>query len=304
MDEWKEARGILARFDNNLHDLRKYSFTFITALLAANGLLSQSNQDAYVPPIKATVLFATLGLIVGVKLLDQHYRLYEQAASLRARMLEARLDLDITTDIAIYYDVGSWWKYIQGLYYALVLLAGMVGVAILWHTGWVVWILIAVLVSVSSVWVIDRSHLNAMADWSVDRFVLKSGEPVRITFTNLDPANKENFKDSAKSVASSFRLHWRITEYAKPSGAIIKEDGQAASMPVEQFVVKDRLDIDDLYYLGAREWLWKAEVPEGLYLLEMEAQKVGTKTGTNPVKFEKDPTPHPPHNVDIVVQVN
>ena len=30
IDEWKETRAVMARFDENLHDLRKYGFSFVT----------------------------------------------------------------------------------------------------------------------------------------------------------------------------------------------------------------------------------------------------------------------------------
>lgn len=64
LDEWKEARSVIARFDNNLHDLRNYRFTFVTGLLAANGLLSQGGTSVVPAGVKAGVLVATMGLIV------------------------------------------------------------------------------------------------------------------------------------------------------------------------------------------------------------------------------------------------
>jgi hypothetical protein len=39
LEEWKQARDVLKSFDDRIHDLRKYGFTFITGLMAVEGIL-------------------------------------------------------------------------------------------------------------------------------------------------------------------------------------------------------------------------------------------------------------------------
>src|SRR5271169_6784431 len=108
LDEWKEARSVIARFDNNLHDLRKYGFSFVTALLAANGLISQGGSSVVSFGVKAGILVATMGLIVTLKLLDTHYRRFQEAVSIRGRILEDRLNIDLTKDLSFFYALENW----------------------------------------------------------------------------------------------------------------------------------------------------------------------------------------------------
>ena len=307
VQEWKEARKVLGRYDDNLHDLRKYSFSFIVALLAADGLLSQGSD--FPLPVKATIIIATYGLIVAVRLLDKHYRQFQAAASLRAKMLENRLNLDLTTDISIYYNLGSWWNYVQVLYYALVFLAGLVGVAVLWPSPTlVIAVFEAGLLSGILIWAIDLEQINPLADWSVDRFVLKEGDPLRITFTDLDPSDKEDLRNSAKSVWGTFDLEWSILEYGGLNPAVL--DSSALQMGVQNTQTPDRtvLGDDDLHYLGPRDWLSTMDFPPGLYKLKMEATKSGTKkkheSGT--IEFNENKAKNPllrSHVVEIVIQV-
>jgi len=306
LDEWKEARGILSRFDSSLADLRKYSFSFITALLTANGLLSQGSSS-YSPPIRATVLFATFGLIVAVKLLDKEYRLFQQAASVRARILENRMNVDITTDIATYYDAQSWGRYVAALYFALIFLAGLVGVSILWQSWtWLFLVVIAGLLSAVSMEVIEDTPLTAMADWSVDKFILKEGEPIRITFTNLDPSDKEDIRRPENSVYGTFALRWKLSKYGEPTkiAGHAGEQSDASDWYNLITVNTKTLDENDLCYLEPRDWLWTDKASAGLYLLEMDAQELGTKQGRKgSVSYTPGNPLRAPHNVKITVQI-
>jgi len=61
--EWEVARNVLKEFDDRIHDLRKYGFSFLTALLAAEALLipgpiAEAAGKAGIPDlIKLAVLF-------------------------------------------------------------------------------------------------------------------------------------------------------------------------------------------------------------------------------------------------------
>jgi hypothetical protein len=259
LDEWKEARSVIARFDNNIHDLRKYGFSFVTALLAANGLLSQGGTSVVPVEVKAAILVATMGLIVTLKLLDTHYRLFQKAASMRCRILENRLNLDITNDISFFYDLGylHHWMYVQFLYYGFVTLTVMLGLAILWsNTNLIILMLLSALVSYVLIYLTYRQKPTALEDWSVDNKIVGQGTSVRITYTNL------NSQDSYR--AGVFRLSWNIKKESATTAAASEPDAPPVDVP--------------LLYFQSKDWLWKTEkVEPGLYELEMLSARVQSK---------------------------
>jgi hypothetical protein len=251
LDEWKEARSVLARFDNNLHDLRKYGFSFVTALLAANGLISVGGTSVVTAEVKASILVVTMGLIVTLKLLDSHYLGFENAASLRCRMLEDRLNLELTGDVAYFYNLEHWWAYILALYLGFVGLTASLGIAIFWNqTVLLVLIGIAAVISAVLIIVIDRIRLanKDLQDWTVDLKIVCQGTPLRITYTNL------NFNE--RKQPGTFTLWWTVKPLQVNNLKELTKEPPAK-------VVK-------LRYFENHVWLWEtAQVEPGLYEFEM-----------------------------------
>ena len=138
MEEWKSARKLLGQFDDRLHDLRKYGFSFITALLAAESILipgpeAKAAGQAVIPDrIKLAVMLATLLLIMGMRLMDKHYRLFQEAAMVRAKIIERSLNLELSDAIAFRYNGEHFWRYINWLYYLFAWTTGLLGVFILY----------------------------------------------------------------------------------------------------------------------------------------------------------------------------
>ncbi len=59
LDEWKESRAILAIFDENLHDIRKYGFTFLAGLLTIDilqKLVTNPNSNVGIGLISITIV--------------------------------------------------------------------------------------------------------------------------------------------------------------------------------------------------------------------------------------------------------
>lgn len=262
LDEWKEARSILARFDNNLHDLRKYGFSFVTALLAANGLISiGGTSSAQVPDqVKASILVATMGLIVTLKLLDRHYLSFERAASLRCRLLEDRLNLELTGDIAFFYDLDYWWVPIMLLYLGFVVLTTILGYAILTYAVassqmfLFNYILAAAIISAAFIIGVDliSGVKKNLQDWTVDLKIVSKGSPLRITFTNLHKGESKK--------PGTFILWWKV----KPLQ--VKNPKE----PLEETLPK----VAKLRYFENYIWLWEtAQVEPGLYEFEMFATR-------------------------------
>ena len=269
LDEWKEARAIIGRFDGNLHDLRKYGFSFVTALLAANGLLSVGGSSNIPVGVKASILVVTMGLIVTLKLLDTHYRRFQSAAATRGRILEDRLNLDLTNDISLLYKLQRWWRYVQYLYYGFVVLTALLGLALLWSD----WALFSMVVFAAGLSILIMFFINRekpeteLEDWSVDRKIVSQGTPVRITFTNL---NAENYEKPDK-----FTLSWKVQNESEITG------NEPTNM--ETFVASLLKKAISLKYFENYDMLWETEkVKPGLYELLMSAERsFGEKTGQN-----------------------
>jgi hypothetical protein len=164
LEKWKSARKVLSQFDDRLHDLRKYGFSFITALLTAESILipgpeAQAAGEAVIPPrIKLGVMLATLLLVVGIRLMDKHYRLFQEAAAVRAKIIERSLNLELSDAIAFRYRAEQFWRYINWLYYLFAGTTGLLGVFILYPDApTVIGVLIGTLVAVVAIWIIERT---------------------------------------------------------------------------------------------------------------------------------------------------
>jgi len=185
---------VLSEFDERLHDLRKYGFTFITALLTAESILIPSSveasfQQAGIPDtIKLAVMLATLLLLGGIRLMDKQYRLFQEAAAVRAKIIERSLNIELTDAISFRYKAEKFWKYINWLYYLFGLTTGLLGAVILYPNMLaVLGMVIGTEVYVAVITQIDRDQIHLeMKDWTIDRLEVKQGEDVHVTLTNLE----------------------------------------------------------------------------------------------------------------------
>lgn len=105
MKEWEIARGVLEFFDDKLHDLRKYGFSFVTALLTAEGVLETSEGASASAGIKFAVFFVTLILILALHLIDRNYVVFQRAATTRALVLERKLNIELSDIITDRYRI-------------------------------------------------------------------------------------------------------------------------------------------------------------------------------------------------------
>ncbi len=277
LDEWKEARSVVARFDNNLDDLRKYGFTFVTAILAANGLISFGGSSVMPNIVKTGILIVTVGLIVTLRILDIHYRCFQEIAVTRARLLEYHLNLDLTNDISHAYDVDTWWKKIEYLYDGFLGLTIILGVAILWDS----WLLltIAIIAAVSAFFLMrkidcgeTKSRKFGSWDWSIDRKIIPKGTPLRIMYTNLKVEDKKNPRD--------ILLVWAVKEAS--NGIILTKTNSEYIISLED----NSLNVNPtkLGYFETKDWLWETtDKKPGLYDLIMCEGEKDQKTIRAPI---------------------
>lgn len=193
MDEWKEARATLSAFDDRVHDLRKYGFTFITALLTADSILipAAAAGSATVPTvIKLAVFVVTLILILAVRLIHRNYQLFLEAAALRAKILERVLNLELTETISMRHRAEHAHAYESSLYLCFALSAGVLGGTILHPELWAVLLLGVVtagtMFAIYRIEQIELSFEHRKVDWIVDPIECSPGGGVSITLTNLD----------------------------------------------------------------------------------------------------------------------
>src|SRR5687768_5221134 len=94
LKEWEVARDAIAKFDERLHDLRKYGFGFLIAFVTGQSVLFGRNQDGS-PVIaewsRVALVFFTLLIVLAIRLMEKHYDHIQKAAVWRARVLERHL---------------------------------------------------------------------------------------------------------------------------------------------------------------------------------------------------------------------
>lgn len=118
--EWNAARAVLERLDNDLHDLRKQGFAFITGLFAVGAFFTSSKDVSSAG--RLAVLLATLSLIVAVAVIDRNYRIMLQGAANRAKALERRSNFELTLEISRVYR-GGWVGYFYSSVFVILIFA-------------------------------------------------------------------------------------------------------------------------------------------------------------------------------------
>lgn len=195
IDEWKSAREIFVEVDDHQHDLRKYGFTFLSALIAADSLtiLFSGSDDRVV----FAVVGVTLLLTVALSLFDRRYELFKHAVAIRAKILETRLNLELTETISYRSRMDNFEGYVFWIYVTFAAVAGIVGIIILYPRLYLLGIVVLITgIAVIALYAISRimPNLTGLVDWSMDRVVCIQGEKVRITATNLCPNISVSFE--------------------------------------------------------------------------------------------------------------
>jgi hypothetical protein len=124
--EWQAAQDDLLKFDDYLHDIRKYGFSFVTGLLTVDVLFGQED-----PEFKLAALIGTMALIVVLFVIDRNYRVFNAAANIRATLLERRSPAELSQTITRLYEsqrVGGAFTFV---YLGLVSVTFVIGYFVL-----------------------------------------------------------------------------------------------------------------------------------------------------------------------------
>jgi hypothetical protein len=200
LEEWKACRAVFKDFDERLHDIRKYGFTFITGLLTVEALLipAGSKPESIPDLIKFAVLCASLILITVLHCIDKGYRLFGKLTMNRARVLERRLNLELSEIISSRSIRSFSEKVIPGIYCCYAVVVVLFGWAILASSD-AFWIYIIILgigpfAATYLPHKIVPFYEHGKEDWSIFPLEIRKGDWLRVTLTNLDEDTPIIFK--------------------------------------------------------------------------------------------------------------
>lgn len=189
MKEWEKARDTLQFFDDKLHDLRKYGFSFVTVLLTADGILFSTT---FAVDVSATLKFAVFGvtliLILALHLIDKNYLVFQRAAATRAVVLEKELNLELSEVITDRYRIEHVEQDVLGVYLFFTLSVLFLGCISL--GGYYGYSLILAMIAFIVTIFITRLQLEYKykynEDWTISPLVCSLDSMVKITLNNLD----------------------------------------------------------------------------------------------------------------------
>jgi hypothetical protein len=272
VQEWSAARAVIDKFDGYQSDLRKYGFTLVTGLLSVAGLFSSTTSGTYPPSARFGVIVSILVLVVALSFLDSQYRYLQRGASIRARVLERSLNLDLTSAIATYLRAGRFESRYTALYTGFAVATWGVGVAILWTSPFLELLLLLVFVgAIVAILALQAGPVVGMSDWSVDRKVVPHGVPIRVTYTNL----AASWTQQLASVAKPYRRVWSRRLKAKRAQLVLLPHGEISGREPDVAdahprnpqlhapLAERRVEFG---YMAQAEWIWTPPVDKpGLY---------------------------------------
>ncbi len=181
LTEWQAARDALTSSDNNLHDLRKWGFSFVTGLLTVDAVLAHVSIWW-----KVAALMGTYVLITALVVVDRNYHALQDALAQRAGLIERRSGLDLTQVVTYYYTKRKVWLFysvVYGLFDLAVLLIGLLVLANV--TAEIVLGATYAFATLAIVIVGRALNRTPWVDFGVDSFVYTKGEDILVTLTNL-----------------------------------------------------------------------------------------------------------------------
>ena len=205
LEEWKQARDVLKSFDDKLHDLRKYGFSFLTALFTAEAIIIPKN--AMPDLIKFVVFSITFLLISALHLLDKNYVAFQEAAATRAKVLERMLNLELTDIISIRYKTDGISRHELLIYFFLILGVCLLGWSVI-GTKLLFKILLTIFACLAYGYILWQSKISKFYkeypdDWMISPLECRTNESITIMVTNLNTRTKKvsglNTKTKKKS---------------------------------------------------------------------------------------------------------
>ncbi|MHB8105519.1 MAG: hypothetical protein ACYDG5_08320 [Dehalococcoidales bacterium] len=185
--EWEKAREVLSFFDDKLHDLRKYGFSFLTVLLTGESFL----VPLKLPDLVLLGVFTiTLLLICTLHLIDKNYVSFQEAAYSRAMVLERRLNMELSEMIATRYTTDGISRHVIYIYELIIL--GVIAFGCFTFAEKTIYAPILAAMAVIAggyiVWHNTRSkfYRHYPSDWIITPLLCSKTQPVTVMISNLN----------------------------------------------------------------------------------------------------------------------
>jgi hypothetical protein len=130
IDEWKECRATIDRFDKILVDLRKTGFGFVTALVSAVAFLFNDQTE---PRIKVSIFAILTLLVITLYAIDLVHQVWLRQTVNKARDLEVMLGFELSRAISAKFKKLDAAILGVALYVCLLAAAGWVFIAAITH---------------------------------------------------------------------------------------------------------------------------------------------------------------------------
>lgn len=192
-EEWCITRELLSEYDGYIHDIRKYGFSFITALITAQAILIPSNNltnilnPSGIPDhVKFGVFAVTLFLILAIAFFEKSYKLIQESTAKRALILELTMNLELSQTLISQFE--SREVRISETVVYILFIVGIIGLAFvtLSNTTYVYFLLIFSIIIMSVIIILkpSKSQRRDDVDWTVNRMVCNEGDIVEINIVN------------------------------------------------------------------------------------------------------------------------
>lgn len=218
MTEWEKIRELFKDYDDRLHELRKYGFSFVTALLtvgvfatkaitsAITGSAAEGTANATVAAQASTnggadpnlfnlgLFIVTLMLILALHFFDKNYRVFQEAALTRAKVIERKLNLELSETISGRYGRDRILHRVLYVYLLLIVGVGVLGGCILypewtliyWLSGCVIFVLgVVIFQNTLSVMFKKDKNIFLKEDWTISPLEFTTTDEFRVTLNNL-----------------------------------------------------------------------------------------------------------------------
>jgi hypothetical protein len=193
LEEWKETRSVIARFDQNIFNLRKYGFTFVTGLLAANGFLLKQFEHSNSEMFTMIPIIANLALILALQFYENAYIVWQRGAIFRSQTLEKILNLELTEAIA-YFGKRRKTRYYGFIMYSAIISA-IFFLSFFADNGGIIFLIIVIVTSIIQIMYYSFIYFNAHRalgyDWTINKSEAHPGDLIKITVTNITGNKQE-----------------------------------------------------------------------------------------------------------------
>jgi len=228
--EWTSARSLIMWYEDKIHDLRKYGFSLVAALLSTTAITAMLKMDQ---SASAILIILTCVLLIAVYLFDRNYRFYQKAAAGRVKILEPILNIKLSEVLADWYYTQQMFNIVPALYVIFIWITCSLGFFVAseyWPAIAIIGVITTLIIGILFL-VVDqnlgekagksykkiildkkiqpdnKSGESYTGDWSVDRITCECGGSIRFTLTNTGGSVRNDNEGKKISSSNSISFH-------------------------------------------------------------------------------------------------